>query len=398
MLNKLLKFAFIFGFAFSAFAAPPLPPTDGDVLPLSTAVPNSATVQQSDATATNSNFTILDLIKKGTALKGKQVFGNFKVIQKINVKSYLVSPNTGYPELDGRVFYLHGDKARDNNFDYYDGQSVQLWVVVEGTYSYVAVTGATSTVIKLKDNSIDTMTDAESAPPNSMRIYRAMDLVMRGTELKGQEVKDYFRVVQKINPNSYLVTVDCPPDDPDACPNYYLTKAAHKHFDFDFVDDESIYVEAIVGGTNSYETVTGGTATVLTLKALEARSGNYGDDHPTTVIGFYETNKACIASGSQVFGSPVSETIKYTNESTGVTRTYRLGMTSCGKSGYIADDTLVSFYESSPCVSSGEEGFYPPLAETIQRTDRYGIVRVYHLGTTSCKQYGYIRIDSATNK
>lgn len=94
----------------------------------------------------------IDLISKGMALKGKLVCGLFRVIQKVDENRYLVGiPYTGEPSIDDSSFIVFGDPKTDSNFDYYDNETVHLMVTVEGTYSYENVTGANSTVIKLKD-------------------------------------------------------------------------------------------------------------------------------------------------------------------------------------------------------------------------------------------------------
>ncbi len=94
----------------------------------------------------------IDLIAKGMALKGKLVCGRFRVIQKIDEKSYLVGlPYTGEPSIDNSSFVVFGNSKTDSDFDYYDNEMVNLIVIVAGTYSYLTVTGANATVIKLKD-------------------------------------------------------------------------------------------------------------------------------------------------------------------------------------------------------------------------------------------------------
>ena len=365
-MKKILVFVIFLIFSSLTWAdnVQPLPPTDSSLpdsmMPNETPVSNEAVLppnfelptvtpavldegvnersqNPSPQTEASQNYTILDLIHQGMALKGKTVYGNFKIVQKINAKSYLVQPYTGITEFDGRIFYVYGDKNKDNSFDYYDGEAVRLWVVVEGSYSYTSVIGATSTVIKLKDNKIETGDELGESKWQSAQIVSPLDLVRGGLDLKGQKVRGYFRIVQKINLRSYLITLNyAVPPDMDSWPNYYIEKDPGKDFQFDFVDDESVYLTAIIGNSFTYETVTGSTATVIRLKAVDCRPGNYSDEHPTKSVGFYTTDNCASAEGEGVFNMPLQETIEWTNERNGTKRTYRLGTLLCGGQGYIA--------------------------------------------------------------
>ena len=231
-----------------------------------------------------SRFSEHDLVENPSGIKGKLVTALFTVIQKINSKSYLVS--TLIPAYAGHTFFIQKATIKqrskfgykkDFNFDFVDGQNINVVAIVNGPTSYENVQGSTSTVIKLTIVEIVThigSDEGDTMPLQAKPKYSGIDLYEKGLQLKGHKVEDCFKVIQKNGLNKYLVTLSWHPDSPDKWPNYYLTKDTHAHFDFDFVDDESIYLTAIVGGPQTYEEVSGGTATVITLKAVEKRPCN----------------------------------------------------------------------------------------------------------------------------
>ena len=106
---------------------------------------------------------IEDLLKNPSFLKGQLVKGTFKVIQKVNSKSYLVSFQT--PDYQTHLYYLQkgtfaqrkavghfkiiDGKAQELNFDFVDDQDIRVTAIVSGSISYQTRLGLTSTVTKL---------------------------------------------------------------------------------------------------------------------------------------------------------------------------------------------------------------------------------------------------------
>jgi len=98
----------------------------------------------------NRVYSLVALWNDPAALKGKNIEGSFKVVEKTGEHSYLISLQ--FPDYEFRNYILRTDKntlTKNEKIELVDGQMIRVLATVGGPYTYGNVLGGRSTVTEL---------------------------------------------------------------------------------------------------------------------------------------------------------------------------------------------------------------------------------------------------------
>jgi hypothetical protein len=104
-----------------------------------------------DPVANEDMFSGLTLIQNPMALKGKVIMIQMRITQVLGGGKFLLTTlPTGYPEMDGKVYYGYIPQTYTGSREFVDDQMVAVVAEITGTHQYTTVLKANKTIPAMK--------------------------------------------------------------------------------------------------------------------------------------------------------------------------------------------------------------------------------------------------------
>lgn len=104
-----------------------------------------------DPIANEDMFSGLTLIQNPMALKGKVIMVRMRITQVLGGGKFLLTTlPTGYPEMDGKIYYGYIPQTYMGSREFVDDQMVDIVAEITGTHQYTTVLKANKTIPAMK--------------------------------------------------------------------------------------------------------------------------------------------------------------------------------------------------------------------------------------------------------